>query len=227
MINNVISLIESDNPIILMIVCIAVICITVRYIQPFNASRIETILMSKSDETKKTIAGYIVSFLMLVVGNIMFTMDKSIVVIEGIILIVTYIVSLILKKLQKKSVAKKQYEWLEDRKSFIYVIFMAAIIIFFVAIIFKIQLVKCILIGALAEVLILAITLLNVSNVRTIFYVDIKGEKWYVFKRMKDGCLLCGNKDKMIDSKKIRLVKMDYILEHNICLKRKINEIKK
>lgn len=111
-------------------------------------------------------------------------MNISIVVVNGVILVLTLIVSFILKILKNKGKAEKLYWWFEERKNMVIVMTSISIVIFVVSIGLDVNIISCSILGALVEVIIIAIMFLHVGNTRTFIFINLANEKWYVFKRI-------------------------------------------
>ena len=116
--------------------------------------------------------------------------------------------------------AIKLYWWCEERKGFFIILTATAIITFAISTAFNINLMSCAILGALVEVFIVAITFLNVGDIRSTFVLNVENEKWYVFKRMNEEYLLCGNENNINDATKIKLLPIAYVVEQNICFER-------
>lgn len=50
--------------------------------------------------------------------------------------------------------------------------------------------------------------------------MNVENEKWYVFKRMNEEYLLCGNENNINDATKIKLLPIAYVVEQNICFEK-------
>ena len=61
---------------------------------------------------------------------------------------------------------------------------------------------------------------LNVGDIRSTFVLNVENEKWYVFKRMNEEYLLCGNENNINDATKIKLLPIAYVVEQNICFEK-------
>ena len=66
----------------------------------------------------------------------------------------------------------------------------------------NINIISWVVLGTLVEVLSLAIIYLNIGNAVSNIILVIEDNNWYVFKRIDEKYLLCGNKRKINDSTK-------------------------
>ena len=70
------------------------------------------------------------------------------------------------------------------------------------------------------EVLGLAIIYLNIGNTVSNIILVIEDNNWYVFKRIDEKYLLCGNRRNINDSTKTKLFSIDDIVEQNLCFEK-------
>lgn len=132
----------------------------------------------------------------------------------------TLVSPVILKKLKNKWRFEEVYWWLEERKVFFTIMTSTVILIFVVANRVNINIISWVVLGTLVEVLSLAIIYLNIGNAVSNIILVIEDNNWYVFKRIDEKYLLCGNKRKINDSTKTRLFSIDYIVEQNLCFEK-------
>ena len=215
---------DVNNIGVLMAVSIVLISVMASYIQLFNASKIETVLMNKNEESKRFVFVYIVFFFLFGVVNYLFTMNISIVVVNGVFLALTLITSFILKILKNKGKAEKLYWQFEERKDIVIVMTSISIIVYVISIGLDVNIISCSILGALVEVIIIAIMFLHVGNIRTFIFINIANEKWYVFKRIDENYLLCGNKSNINDSTKTKLLAIDYLVEQNMSFESELTD---
>lgn len=218
---------DVNNIMTLVVVSIILISIATGYIQLFHASRIETALMSKSEQLKRFSFIYIILFFVFGAINYLFIIDVSYIIVNGILLILTFLLSLILRVLKKRKKVKRKkaielYWWFEERKSLIMILTSTAIVTFIISKLFDINLVSSAILGALTEVFMVAIFLLNMGEVKSFFILNIEDEKWYIFKRLNDDYLLCGNKSNINDATKIRLFAIEYVIEQKLCFEKDV-----
>lgn len=213
---------DINNIGVLIVVSIILISVATGYIQLFHASRIEAVLMNKNEEAKRFSFMYFILFFVFGVINYLFTINVSFVVVNSAFLMLTFLISFVLRFLKSRGKAIELYWWCEERKDFIIILTSTAIISFAISTVFNINLMSCAILGALAEVLIVAITILNVGDIRSTFVLNFENEKWYVFKRMNDDYLLCGNESNINDATKIRLLAIDYIVEQKLCFEKDV-----
>ena len=154
--------------------------------------------------------------------NPVFTINASCVVVNSTFLVLTFLASFVLRFLKNRGKAVDLYWWCEERKGLIIILTTTAIITFAISTAFNINLVSCSILGALAETFILAIAFLNVGDIRSTYVLNIENEKWYVFKRMNDDYLLCGNEGNINDATKIRLLAISHIVEQKLCFEKDV-----
>lgn len=213
---------DIDNIGVLIVVSIILISMATGYIQLFHASRIEAVLMNKNEEAKRFSAMYFILFFVFGVINYLFTINTSFVVVNSAFLVLTFFASFVLRFLKNRGKAVELYWWCEERKGLIIILTSTAIITFAISTAFNINLVSCSILGALAETFILAIAFLNVGDIRSTYVLNIENEKWYVFKRMNDEYLLCGNEGNINDATKIRLLAISHIVEQKLCFEKDV-----
>lgn len=206
----------------LIVISIILISAAAGYIQLLYVSKIETVLMSKNDQSKRFSFVYFILFFWFGVTNYLFTINVSCVIVNGVLLILTLLFSFILYVLKNKGKAVELYRWCEERKGLIIILTSTSIVSFAISTTFNINLVSCSILGALVEVLIVAITFFNVGDIRSSFVLNIENEKWYVFKRMNDDYLLCGNERNINDATKIKLLAIEYVVEHELCFEKDV-----
>ena len=214
---------DIENIGMLIVVCVVLICMATSYIQLLHASRIEFVLMNKNEEAKSFFVVYIIMFCFFGVINYFLTMNVELVTLDAIILIGTCICSFLLS-FTKKGWLRKAYWWLEERKGIVIIITSVAVYTFLAQTLANIGRISFVILGAVAEVFIVAITFLNVGSVRASITVTLGKDKWYVFKRIDEKYLLCGDNSSINDAKKTRLISIEYIVEQNICFKQEINK---
>ena len=144
---------DIDNIGALIGVSIILISVATGYIQLFHASRIEAVLMSKTEESKRFSFMYFILFFVFGVINYLFTVNVTSVVVNGAFLLLTLLVSSILRILKNRGKAKL-YWWCEERKGFFIILTATAIITFAISTAFNINLMSCAILGALVEVFI-------------------------------------------------------------------------
>ncbi len=213
---------DINNIVTLIVVSIILISVATGYIQLFHASRIETVLMSKNEQLKRFSFIYFILFFVFGEINYLFVINVSFVIVNSVFLVLTLLLSLILRVLKKRKKAIELYWWFEERKSLIIILTFTAILTFATSTLFDINLVSCAILGALAEVLMVAIFILNTGDVRPFFILNIEDEKWYIFKRLNDDYLLCGNKSNINDATKIRLLAIEYVIEQKLCFEKDV-----
>lgn len=221
---------KIENIGMLIILCVVIISIGSSYIQIFHASPFEAVLMNRSEESKRFFFIYVIMFFVFAGVNYFITVDGTLFLMNTGIFVLTSWASSILKWLYRKGKAKKAYWWLEERKGLIILMTTVAACIFGASMLFEINRLSCVVLGALVEVFAVAIFIINTGNVQASIIVTIKKEekeeKWYVFKRIDEKYLLCGDNCRIDESQKTRLIDIENIVSENICFKKEIQEIR-
>lgn len=203
-------------------ICIIIISAAAGYIQLFYASRIEVVLMNRNEEAKRFSFTYTIFFIMFGLMNYLSTISVSYLRVSGAFLIVTLLSGIILSIIKKKGKAREICRRYEEGKDFIIIYTFTPIFVCIISTQFNIKPLSCAILGALVEVLILAITTLNGKDVISTITLNIDNEKWYVLKRMNDDYLICGNEKNINEATKIRLLEINYIVENNLCFEKNI-----
>ena len=206
---------DVENIWMLLVVSVVLICMATSYIQLFHASKIETVLMNRNEETKRFFFVYVIIFFMFCITNYILTMSVESFVLSIGILAVTKVSSFLLK-FAKKGKLRKLYWWLEERKDIYIALTTTAIYTFVAPSLLKISRISCVVLGALVAVFVVAIAFLNIGKVRSTITVTIDDKKWYVFKRLDEKYLLCGDRSSIEDSTKTKLLGIEDIIEQNI-----------
>ena len=187
---------DGNNVWIVIGISAVLLFIAAGYIQLLNASKIEAILMDQKEESKRFGFIYLILFAVFGIINYIFIIDIELVLANVVL-------------------------WLlEERKVFFTIMTSTVILIFVVANRVNINIISWVVLGTLVEVLSLAIIYLNIGNAVSNIILVIEDNNWYVFKRIDEKYLLCGNKRKINDSTKTRLFSIDYIVEQNLCFEK-------
>ena len=106
------------------------------------------------------------------------------------------------------------------KKVFLTIMTSTVILIFVAANMVNINIISWVVLGTLVEVLGLAIIYLNIGNTVSNIILVIEDNNWYVFKRIDEKYLLCGNRRNINDSTKTILFSIDDIVEQNLCFEK-------
>ena len=207
---------DMNNIGMLMVVSIVLISMAASYVQLLHASRIEAVLMNKSEEIKRFLFLYIIMFFVLCVTTYLLTISAEAWMLSTSIWAGIKIVTFLLS-FTKKGWRRRLYWWFEERKDAVVMITATAAYTYIGSLFLDISRMSCVILGALIAVFIVAMTFLNVGNVRASVTVTIENEKWYVFKRIDEKNLLCGNQRRIDESTKTKLLSIEKIVEQNIC----------
>jgi len=211
-----------ENIGILILISFVVISAASSYIQLLYASQFEGILMNKNEESKRFFIGYIIIFFFLGITNYLLTMNGSLFLLTTGFLVLASISSFILWVLNKLGKAKRVYWWSKEKLNLVTFMTSVVVFVFMASTFLNINHLSLVILGALVEVLGIALVFLNASNIKTSITVTIKGEKWYVFKRIDEKYLLCGDNCRIDDSTKTKLIEIESIVNDNICFEKEI-----
>lgn len=213
---------DGDNMVMLIALCIMVLSTATIYIQLFYASQFEVVLMNKSDVSKRFFFVYIVLFFVFVVTNYFLTIDDSFFLLNIIIFLLTLVSSFIYKLISKIEKFKEKYLKFCEKRDMIILMTFTVVSIFVVNTMIDVNKISLVVLGSLIEVLTIAIFILNISKIKTSVTVTIEGEKWYVFKRIDEIYLLCGDNCMINDSTKTKLIEIDDIVKRKICFENEL-----
>ena len=208
---------DVNNVWVVIAASIGLIVISSYYIQLLHASKIEVVLMGKGDEAKRFGFVYIILFFVFGVVNYVFITNNEFILVNITLLLLTMVISCILRLLKNKCKFKEWYWRFKERKDLVVIIISTSILTFLVSVVADINIISCAILGALVEIMIVAITIVNVGNLRTFIFLNIENEKWYVFKRIEGNYLLCGDRNNINDSPRTRLLSIDYLVKEKIC----------
>ena len=211
---------DGNNVWIVIGTSVVLLFIAAGYIQLLNASKIEAILMDQKEESKKFGFIYLILFAVFGVINYIFIIDIGLVFASVVLLLLTLVASFVLKKLKNKWRFEKAYWWVEEKKVFLTIMTSTVILIFVAANMVNINIISWVVLGTLVEVLSLAIIYLNIGNTVSNIILVIEDNNWYVFKRIDEKYLLCGNRRNINDSTKTKLFSIDDIVEQNLCFEK-------
>ena len=217
---------NGDNMVMLIALCIMVLSTATIYIQLFYASQYETVLMNKSDVFKRFFFVYIVLFFVFVVTNYLLTTDDSFFLLNIMILLLTLVISCIYKFIAIKEKFKEAYLKFCETRDLIILMTFTIVGIFVANNMIDINHFSLVVLGSLIEVLTIAMFILNISKIKTFVTVTIEGKKWYVYKRLDEAYLLCGDNCMINDSTKTKLIQIDDIVKRNICFEKELQETK-
>lgn len=148
---------------------VALIFIAAGYIQLLNASKIEAILMNQKEESKRFGFVYLILFAVLGLINYVFIVNNEFVLVSAALWFLTLVASFGLRILKNKGKFEKAYWWVEERKALLIIMTSTAMLVFVATKMVSINIISCVILGALVEVLIIAITYLNTGTMYTIF----------------------------------------------------------
>lgn len=198
-----------------LLVSIVLIVIFAGCIGPFFASGIETVLMSKEDALKRLSLIYVILFVVLGVINYMFVLDSAFILVCGIASILVWVLKVPLWIFNKLGKFQNFFSTYKETAFLSFVLTLFPVIAYIVSNITGIKLASCVILCALAEIIIIALTYLNQGEKEATIFIKLDKEKWYVFRRMDSNYLLCGDRNNISESTKIKLLDLNTIVESN------------
>lgn len=210
-----------ENIGVLMIISFAIMSAVAKYIQLLYASQFETILMNKNDESKRLFFIYAMVFVIFCLVNYLLTFNAECLLVNMGIFVLVSIIYSILWGLNKIGKVKRVYRYINGTLHSVILMTLIAISIFMLSTMLEVNHFSLVILGTLVEVLGMAIFFLNTGNKRTFITVTIENETWYVFKRIDEKYLLCGDTCQIDESTKTKLLVIDKLVEKNICFERK------
>lgn len=209
---------DVNNVFWLLIVSIVAITVIAGYMHVFMASGVENILMSKGDEVKKISVAYVIFLLFFSVLNYVFILDKTSLIPCLIILGVVLVLKLILEIIKKASRLKKEFPKCEEKLMLYSLISFFPLVTYVVQEISDINQLSSAILCALVETVIVGFLFLNFGERVSSTYVQIQGRKWFVFKRIDENYLLCGDNKQLSLSTEILLLALDDIVDEGVKL---------
>ena len=207
---------DLNNGITIIVIAVGIVVFVTKCVFDANASSIEMIFMDKKSEINRIIYLYIGLFAALVFLNLVFTVGNLkipfLMPIWFIVLIAYIVVTII--KLFKKNVFSKCEEILGIMLFFLF--YLEIMYILTQRLNFKLS--KIVIIVSSSEIIFFILNYLNPRRTTTKYYINIENEKWYVFRRVDGGFILCGNQSCIDYATKFKLVSLDVIVKKEICL---------
>lgn len=213
--------IDTNNIIFLIALSIGIIVIFSSCVRPFFASAIEILFMNKEDELKRLSLAYIIMFLLFGVVNYFFISDASFIgacFMAMILMLVIYTILFIANKIGK---LQNALFWYKERFGITFIVIFVPAIAYVCSVTTGVKIAGCAVLGALAEIIIMAIIYINPTPRDSITFIEIDNVKLYMLRRLDDEHFLCGDKNNVIKCTKIKVLDLDTIVQSNIFIETK------
>lgn len=179
------------------------------------STKIESLLMGKEDEMKRTSLICILMFLVFAILNCVFVLEVSFIAICVLAIVVILVIHFILWIINKFNKLQKTYLWYKDTFGLIYILVLFPVIAYFVGHWMGINLMASAVLCALIEIIITALLYLNPGEKEASIFIKVGSKKWYVYRRIDNNYLLCGNEKNIKNSTKIKLIEISAIVGNN------------
>ena len=212
--------IDINNVFFLIALSIGIIVIFASCMGPFFASSIEILFMSKEDELKRISLTYVIMFFTFGVVNYIFMTDISFIVLCIVaigLMLVLYIILWIINKCGKLQSIFSLYK---ERFGITIIVIFIPIITHACSITTGVKTMGCAVLGALAEIIIMAIIYLNPTPRNSTVFIKIDNIKWYVFRKIDDEHLLCGDKNNVTKCTVIKVLEFNTVVHSDIYLEK-------
>lgn len=213
---NLVKSIDINNTWQALILAIVVMVVVVRYISSFLTSNIELLFMKKKEEHKKELATFFFLFIIFTIANCFYVSDSSYVAVEIVVLAVAfifYIIKEIIRWIKKKLCKKKEDENKKQDLDFqIFIIGICfSIVIYFLSFLSKINVYSLAVIVSVAETVVIQLfyDASGTKKSKIVINIEKNGEVLYVYKKVSEDYLLCGNDSDMKQASKIVAVKVE------------------
>ena len=178
-------------------------------------TKIESLLMGKEDEMKRISLIYILMFLVVVLLNCVFVLEVSFIAICVLAIVLMPVIYLLLWIINKFNILQKIYLRYKDTFGLLYILILFPVIAYFAGHWLGIKLTASAILCALIEIIIIALLYLNPGEKEASIFIKIDDKKWYVFRRIDNDYLLCGNENNIKNSTKIKLIEISAIVGNN------------
>ena len=216
--------IDVNNIFFMVAASIGVIVIFASCMRPFFASTMESLLMNKEDELKRLSLIYVIMFFLFGIMNYVFISDASFIVVCIAAMVLMLIVYFVLWGFNKFRVFQQRFLWYKDRFGITFILITFPIIAYVCSFTTGIKMAGCAILCALAEIIIIAMLYLNPGPRDSSIFIKINDEKWYVFRRIDNDYLLCGDGKNIKISTRIKLLELSIIVQNDNCFEKENSE---
>lgn len=192
-------------------------------IEPFYATNIETILMSKTDALKRSSLMYIILFIVVGVMNYVIVLDEPFIAVCFLFVVLILVFYAMVSIANKFNKFERIYLKCKEYIGLVIIIVLSPVITYICSSIIDIKLVNCVILCALAEIIVIALFYLNQQSVDSNVSVVVNNAKWYVYKRIDGDYLLCGDEKNINNSNRLIMIRIETIIESGIVFE-KINK---
>lgn len=205
------------------IVLALLMCLLTRYcIRAIYTTSIEEIFMNTKEKLVTDVFKVLVMLVVFISTNIVLTIDPFFALIELVVCVIWYILYLIYCRKERKTnmILKKQNKALyklqvyyKDKQTMailmIVLFFMPAVIIVCKSVYKTLPLFACLVIASAIEVFIIGILLPELFVKKAKNYLKNGEEKMFIYKRMKDASVICGDDECFNKASKYIVISID------------------
>lgn len=202
--------ISMDNVIQVFILGVFVVIAMAGYTRVYFATSIELLFMKQKESKKKDIYIALIFFFLCTLINVILSNNNMTLFIDILLAIGTLLFMLIYRLIvffSKKEDKRNIILWCQ----YIEIVVGIPIIIGFVTINKQINLVTTAIMSSIVETIFILFLFHGFKSETSIIMLSCNNEKYYVYGKIGDGYLLCGEKNKMSDAQKIFLVDINDI----------------
>ena len=199
------------------IVCVAVLYVIYKYMSAYFASDIELFLVKKRESQRRELFASFLIYFILVGCNVLLVSDKSFAIIEFLLMIVCLIIMGIGKTIL----------FFEKKDSKEFIAKLEALIIIIAAPLFTVMLEEkvnenlysMVFLFSLAEMIIVILLLGGFKNDVAKIIVKNNREEYFVYKRLDEERLLCGDDKIMKEANRILVIDVNDVIcgEYYLC----------
>lgn len=195
---------------IVILIILAIITIT-KYSRSFFATAIELLLMEQKESQKKDISTAFLLFIIISIGNMILSYDMHFIVLEFIGCIIIFAVMGVIKLVG--FITKKDFNEYMNYLELLLIIVAIPMLCGIVKISKELDLIIISLIGALVETTILILINNGFKPEKSRILIKNNKKSLYVYRKLNDEYILCGDSNKIEDASKVVSVKISDILE--------------
>lgn len=206
---DVIKNFDPDNIYLLFLTSILGIIVFAFCVQSLSVSRVEVLLMGRKEDLRRLCFTYFILFILLGVENYCFVINELSLVILAIVSVLLILVCIPISVLKKRTTKTRKIEKCIEIGEVLFVMVALPLFIPFVSVMASINITNSVILCSLVETVMVAFMCLCIKSNKSVYSVNINEKKWYVFKRIDNTYLLCGNERSVELSTKIKLIKLD------------------
>ena len=210
---------DFNNIIGVIVISVFLIITFANCMEPLFASHTESFFMGKADVLKRKCFACIILFFIFGVMNYVFASINSFVAAGLLILIIAIILYIGIRILNMFKKYKDSLFKIKEFVKFILITVFFIILTYLISNESDINIISCAAICSLVEIIVIVLALFSWEPMDSEMMLCGSNEKWYVYRRIDD-CFLCGDNKNINSAEKIKLIKIDIILNDNYYFKR-------